>query len=251
MTSRALLLAAVLALGAAPVAVAGERGGGGPEHGHGRGHGHHCQKPHSWTLAKWQAWIAAHQHQDRDCGDGGGEGGGGGPGGAAGGATGGGAAGSGTGALGSPGANGVLGVTQVSDLIAPVLSLPTLSPRTFRAARRGASIAAVRTGTTLTYTLSEPARVRFTVQKRRHLSRVCRQQVAQRSRHRTGTRCRRFITLRGSFFKASAAGTTRLRFRGRLRGRTLRPGSYRLVARATDAAGNRSTPVRPTFRIVR
>lgn len=246
MTSRALLLAAVLALGAAPVAVADERGGGGPEHGHGHGHGHHCQQPHSWTLAKWHAWIAAHQHQDRDCGDGGGEGGGGGPGGA----TGGGAAGSGTGALGSPGANGMLGVTQVSDLIAPVLSLPKLSPRIFRAARRGASIA-VRTGTTLSYTLSEPARVRFTVQKRRYLSRVCREQIANRSRHRTGTRCRRWIFIRGSFAKNSPAGPTELRFRGRLRGRTLRPGSYRLVATATDAAGNRTTPLRPTFRIVR
>jgi hypothetical protein len=39
-------------------------------------------------------------------------------------------------------------------------------------------------------------------------------------------------------------------FRARLRGRPLRAGRYRLVLRATDAAGNRSAPRRLTFTVV-
>ena len=157
----------------------------------------------------------------------------------------------GTGAAGQGGTAGpgTPGGSALADAIAPVLSVPRLAPETFRAARRGPSIA-VRTGTTISYSLSEPARVRFTVQQRRHLSRACKRRVAKRSRHRTGTRCRTWISLRGSFAKASAAGRTSLRFSGRLRGRRLRAGAYRLVVRATDAAGNVTRPIRPGFHIV-
>jgi hypothetical protein len=42
-----------------------------------------------------------------------------------------------------------------------------------------------------------------------------------------------------------------VRFRGRLKGKTLRPGAYRFVIRARDGAGNVSKPRRPQFRIVR
>ena len=42
-----------------------------------------------------------------------------------------------------------------------------------------------------------------------------------------------------------------MRFRGRLKGKTLKPGTYRFVIRATDPAGNVSKPRRPVFRIVR
>lgn len=153
----------------------------------------------------------------------------------------------GPGTPGGPAGGGGAGGTAL-DVKAPVLTKPKLKPTTFRAARRGASLS-VAVGTTISYRLNEPARVRFTVQKYRHLSRVCKQRLAQ-TRHRTGTRCRRWVSLKGKFAKASAAGATSVRFTGRLNKRSLRPGSYRLVVRATDRTGNVTKPVRPTFHIV-
>jgi len=205
---------------------------------------------------------------DASGGNNGGGAGGGGAGGGGGGAGGGGGTGGGgapvPGSPGTPGAGGGMalggagaggagagGQSLAPDRRAPLFTIPTLSPATFRAFTRGASIA-VQRGTTVTYRLDEPARVTFTVQQRRHLSRVCRRRLAaHRSRHRTGTRCRRWISLRGRFSRASTAGVNSFRFTGRLRGRALRPGYYRLVARATDGAGNRTSPRRPRFHVVR
>jgi hypothetical protein len=63
--------------------------------------------------------------------------------------------------------------------------------------------------------------------------------------------CKRYRTLRGRFEHPGAAGLNRFRFSGRLARRELRPGSYRLVATAKDAAVNTSPPVRTLFRIIR
>ena len=57
--------------------------------------------------------------------------------------------------------------------------------------------------------------------------------------------------LRGSFSDAGEVGGNRLRFSGRLRGRKLRPGLYRLIALPVDAAGNTGNAVFVRFRIVR
>ena len=87
------------------------------------------------------------------------------------------------------------------------------------------------------------------MQKRRTLSRICRRKLARSSRHRTG--CRKYVAVKGRFATASTAGVNSVRFRGRLRGKRLKPGRYRFVIRARDGAGNVSKPKRPTFRIVR
>lgn len=138
------------------------------------------------------------------------------------------------------------------DFVAPAfLRTPRLSATRFRAARRGRAFISVRTGTRIRYTLNEPARVTVAIQRFRHLSRACRRKVARRSRHRTGTRCRRWISVKGRFSKAGPAGASSVRFSGRLRGKALRPGAYRFVIRARDRAGNASAPKRPKFRIVR
>jgi len=148
----------------------------------------------------------------------------------------------------TPATSGIRGV----DFAAPAfLRKPRLSATRFRAARRGRAFVAARTGTRIAYTLNEAARVTITVQKFRHLSRVCRRRAASRSRHRTGTRCRKWISIKGRYAKASAAGASSVRFRGRLKGRALKPGAYRFVIRARDGAGNVSKPRRPAFRIVR
>jgi streptogramin lyase len=144
--------------------------------------------------------------------------------------------------------SGILGV----DFAAPAfLRKPRLSATRFRAARRGRAFVAVPTGTRISYQLNEAARITIGVQKFRHLSRVCRRKVARKSRHRTGTRCRKWISVKGRFSKAAVAGASSVRFRGRLKGRALTPGAYRFVIRARDGAGNVSAPKRPKFRIVR
>jgi hypothetical protein len=83
------------------------------------------------------------------------------------------------------------------------------------------------------YTLSEPARVTIAIQ------RVLRRDG--KTRYRTV----------GKLTRNGAKGPNRTVFSGRIGGRTLRPGRYRAVARATDAAKNRSGTKRATFRIVR
>jgi streptogramin lyase len=144
--------------------------------------------------------------------------------------------------------SGILGV----DFAAPAfLRKPRLSATRFRAARRGRAFVAVRTGTRISYALNEAARVTISVQKFRHLSRVCRRKLARRSRHRTGTRCRKWISVKGRFSKAGPAGASSVRFRGRLKGKALKPGAYRFAIQARDGAGNVTRPRRPKFRIIR
>jgi hypothetical protein len=95
----------------------------------------------------------------------------------------------------------------------------TIAPRRFRAGRRAARL---RIG------LTEAAKVTVTWTKVR----------ARRSA--------------GSTTRTLAAGTTKLAFSGKdRRGRKLKPGRYRAVARAVDAAGNASKVVTAVFTIRR
>ena len=57
--------------------------------------------------------------------------------------------------------------------------------------------------------------------------------------------------MKGSFTVTGKKGANRIELRGRIGGRTLAPGSYRLNARETDPAANRSPTKRTAFRIVR
>jgi hypothetical protein len=60
----------------------------------------------------------------------------------------------------------------------------------------------------------------------------------------------RFVRVPGSFSRTARAGGNAFRFTGRLRGRALSAGRYRLVA--TPRAGGRSgAPAHAGFRIVR
>jgi sugar lactone lactonase YvrE len=107
----------------------------------------------------------------------------------------------------------------------PALISLRLSPRAFRAARRGPSISP-RAGTRVTYDLAAPARVRFAVQR------------AVRGAYRR---------VPGGFAHQGSAGANSFRFSGRVRGRRLRPGRYRLVARIPGSTAAK----RSRFRIVR
>jgi hypothetical protein len=135
----------------------------------------------------------------------------------------------------------------------------TLSNSKFRALPRGGSLAAARAkkaprGTVVSYRLTEAARVTFTVQKPVPGVKKGKKCVAAKA-GKTGGRthakkCTLFKRV-GGFARQSAAGLDRFMFTGRLHNRSLRPGRYRIVGVARDAAGVRSPARSATFRIVR
>jgi hypothetical protein len=140
-------------------------------------------------------------------------------------------------------------LTPVDDT-KPALGPLALSPKSFRAARSGPTIAKL-TGSRVSYVLSEAAAVSFRVERARPGRRSGRRCVRPRRSNRSRRRCTRFVLLRGSFTHGGKAATNSFRFRGRLRGRRLRPGRYRLRGVATDAAKNASPVRRTAFRIIR
>jgi glucose/arabinose dehydrogenase len=123
---------------------------------------------------------------------------------------------------------------------------------TIRAAGKGSSIARKKppVGTRVRYRLSEAARARFTIERRAKGRKKGRKCVAPTKKNRKAHRCTRYRLLKGSFSRASTTGSNSFRFTGRLRSKKLRPGRYRLIMVATDAAGNRSKPKRARFRVV-
>jgi streptogramin lyase len=127
------------------------------------------------------------------------------------------------GAAGRPGGGG--GATPVR------LTRLRLSPSRFRPASRGGSIGTLRQrrarGTVVSFRLDRRASVRFSA--RRCLNRRCTRQ-----------------RLVGGFTRSSPAGANRFRFTGRIAGRRLARGRYRLVA--TPSGG---TARRASFRVVR
>ena len=138
------------------------------------------------------------------------------------------------------------------DTVAPRVSRLKLSRRTFAAHRSGPSVRGARArGTRVSYRISEAATVTFRVQRVLAGRRVRGRCVKATRANRAKRRCKRYRTLRGSFRHTGTAGANRFTFTGRLAGRSLRPGRYRLLAAAKDAAANKSRPVRKPFRIIR
>jgi hypothetical protein len=138
------------------------------------------------------------------------------------------------------------GPEQPPDTTKPRLSKLRLSSKRFRLGRKLASAAAVRTGLTIRYTLSEAATVALAFERvsaGRKLGKRC---VKPRRGNRKRKRCTRYAAVRPAVtFQNQAAGARRIRFEGRLsRRKTLKPGLYRLTLRARDAAGNRSAGVK-------
>jgi hypothetical protein len=135
------------------------------------------------------------------------------------------------------------------DTVAPVISGLTLTNTRFRRDRTRTSATAKR-GTTFLYSLSEVAIVRFTIGRRskgRLVDGRCRRPTRG---NRAARACARF-TRAGSFRRSATAGANKTTFRGKIRGRWLRPGSHRATLRATDGAGNRSQRKRVHFKVVR
>lgn len=128
----------------------------------------------------------------------------------------------------------------------PPPALDTTAPRL-----SGLALArkAFKRSTKLTYGLSERATLTVRVERRTQGRRVggkCRRQTAA---NRTRKACKRFAKLPGRIEKTAGAGVNRVKIPAKIGGRELKPGRYRLVARARDAAGNQSTVKRIGFRV--
>jgi hypothetical protein len=134
-----------------------------------------------------------------------------------------------------------------------------LSSPTFRAADSGPSAedskSKVPVGTRVSYKLSKASVVKFTVARPSKGRKVKRKGQKAKCKkpskgNRKKPRCTRYVTLKGSFTRNGTKGANRFRFTGRLKGKKLRPGRYRLVA--TPIKGKRSgKPITANFRIVR
>jgi hypothetical protein len=140
------------------------------------------------------------------------------------------------------------------DTTLPVFASASLTNRTFAVDTRGAAETAVtaraKKGTSFRYTLSEDARVVFTIERSttgRRVGSKCRKQTRSNRKRR---RCTLFVRA-GRFAKQSTAGANRHPFSGRIGRKSLKPGKYRATLTATDAAGNRSTPRRLNFKVVK
>lgn len=149
------------------------------------------------------------------------------------------------------------------DTTAPVGFKLRFHPRRFRPARKkAASIAqtsaskgrkrAPRTSL-VTYRLSEVARVRFVV-KRWRFGRLKGKRCVfgkQARQLHDAKRCKKLLRVKGQFAHAGKPGSNRFRFRGKVGGKPLRPGRYRMVGVPIDVAGNRGKSFRQSFAIAR
>lgn len=142
-----------------------------------------------------------------------------------------------------------------ADVVAPIVSDLSISPRRFRTGPATRRTRSLRRAAYFAFHLSEPALVDFSFRRRmagrRGRNGICRR-PARRNRGRR--RCVRWVAA-GSRADNLREGTQLMRFNGSVtrqgRGRTLGAGSYRVRVEATDPAGNRSAPVGGRFRVVR
>jgi hypothetical protein len=130
------------------------------------------------------------------------------------------------------------------EFVPPPVALPALSgqiqslavtPHKFRAAGGGEAISSVRKkaplGSRVTYSLSAGATVAFSIERRLPGRKVGKRCVKKTKVNQGKKRCSRFMGVRGKFTHSGQAGQSRFRFSGRIAGRSLKPGSYRLVGK--------------------
>ncbi|MGH2864805.1 MAG: right-handed parallel beta-helix repeat-containing protein, partial [Solirubrobacteraceae bacterium] len=159
------------------------------------------------------------------------------------------------------GSGGVKGFSSHGTTASVPIALSALrvSPATFLAAASGPSATAKamhtakgrkRTGARVSFTLNEPATVRFKV-TRRVSGRIARggRCVAQTAANRHARACKRTVTLAGSFARAGVEGANSFHFSGRLAGRRLAPGSYLLLATPSED-GHRGRTRSVAFKIL-
>jgi hypothetical protein len=124
-----------------------------------------------------------------------------------------------------------------------------LAPPDFKAAKKGPAVSrSGRAGTSLSFRLPRPASVRFRVL--RTDTRRSRTGPGPAPALRPPPRAEATNPERGRFSVPGRRGLNRLRFSGRVRGRPLPAGAYRLVAVAVDRSGDVSATQSAGFRIL-
>jgi hypothetical protein len=142
------------------------------------------------------------------------------------------------------------------DKTAPLLSLLSLTNKTFAVGPKSTALSAakrkVKKGTTFRWTLSEAATSRIQIQQERRGIKKGKRCVAAKPGAKVPRKKRcTALQSKGTLRRASRQGRNTLAFSGRMGKKALKPGAYRAVFTATDAAGNGSVAKRLKFKIVR
>jgi hypothetical protein len=134
-----------------------------------------------------------------------------------------------------------IGAFEFASPVIPPGQLQSLAvkPGTFRAANIGGAIASRKkalppVGATVSYSLTAAATASFTVErvsKGRVVGGQCKKKTRLNAGHK---KCIALRTETGGFSQTGAAGTNQFKFSGRLGGKALKPGRYRLTASAGD-----------------
>ena len=135
--------------------------------------------------------------------------------------------------------------TAVVDTL-PVVSKLKAQPKKFLPKGVGAKGKA---GTTFRYALNEKAKVNLKIERKlpgRLVGRKCKKPT---SANKGRKKCSRFVKA-GSRKGTGKVGINKVSFNGKLKGRPLLPGAYRLTAVATDSAQGRSAPRTAAFRVL-
>jgi hypothetical protein len=145
--------------------------------------------------------------------------------------------------------------TPPSIQIRPSISSLRIRPSTLVAAARGPSALALNTaarGATVSYGVFAAATTTFTVQRALAGRRRGHSCVRPANAGRKAKRCTHYLRL-GDFQQADeiALGVVRFRFTGRVGGRTLKPGSYRMQAVPKSATGLTGPPAFAPFSVTR
>jgi hypothetical protein len=141
------------------------------------------------------------------------------------------------------------------DTTAPTISRLKLSDKSFKVGSQLATFSRKHrkrtpVGTTITFKVSENSTSTFTFAYRAKGFKSGRHCVARKPHgKRKPKRCTRVA---GRIKHATAAGTRKLEFEGRFsRHKKLKPGRYKLILMATDAAGNKSKAKTASFRVLK
>jgi hypothetical protein len=139
------------------------------------------------------------------------------------------------------------------EFVPPVAQIQSLAvkPGTFRAGNVTGALAsrkkkaAAPVGATVSYALSAAGTAEFSIERQTTGRKAGKKCVKQTATNKTHKKCSSYKLLKGSFSAAGAAGTNSFKFSGKLGGRILKPGSYRL----TGSAGGVS--MKAAFKIVK
>jgi hypothetical protein len=104
-------------------------------------------------------------------------------------------------------------------------------------------------GTNVSFTLNVAAPVKFSVDRAAAGRRVKGKCVKPTKKNAKAKKCTRHLAVKGSFSRNGSAGANQFHWKGRIGGKALKPGSYRLIA--TTGSGLTTKIRRASFRVKR